>query len=145
MSKIGGEKEDSLQTSAVCIKDALETEDDAEDATDDEASAHVWMKKALKNTNMGVDIDEESIEVLEVARDVNNSDNAISENAKYCRTKELTSLDIHKAIKKLLPGNPGDTLRPYLPSKTKMAWNLDKQSLKGIKRKRQKHDQPLVS
>lgn len=49
---------------------------------------------------------------------------------------ELTSLDIHKAIKKLLPGNPGDSLRPYLPSKTKQAWNLDKQSLKGIKKKR---------
>lgn len=51
---------------------------------------------------------------------------------------ELTSLDIHKAIKKLLPGNPGDPLRPYMPSKTKQAWNLDKQSLKGIKKKRRK-------
>lgn len=85
------------------------------------------------------------LKVLEVAKDVNNSDKVMSENVTHCKTKELTSLDIHKAIKKLLPGNPGDTLRPYLPSKTKMAWNLDKQSLKGIKRKRQKYDQPLVS
>lgn len=85
------------------------------------------------------------LKVLEVAKNVNSSDKVISENVTDCKTKELTSLDIHKAIKKLFPGNPGDTLRPYLPSKTKMAWNLDKQSLKGIKRKRQKYDQPLLS
>jgi hypothetical protein len=66
--------------------------------------------------------------VLEEAR-VMNGDGELA---------ELTSLDIHKAIKKLLPGNPGDPLRPYMPSKTKQAWNLDKQSLKGIKKKRRK-------
>ena len=48
---------------AVCIKDASEVEDEAEDATDDEASAHAWMKIALENTDLGLDIDEESIEV----------------------------------------------------------------------------------
>ena len=85
------------------------------------------------------------LKVLDVAKDINNSGNALSENVIRRRTKELTSLDIHKAIKKLFPGNPGDPLRPYLPTKTKMAWNLDKQSLKGIKRKRQKYDQPQVS
>ncbi len=46
----------------------------------------------------------------------------------------LTSLDIHKALKRLLPGEPGDPLRPYLPSVTKQAWHMDKQSLKGVKR-----------
>ena len=75
----------------------------------------------------------------------------------------LTSLDIHKArppgyggpesparplfpfttqrlashtqaLKRVLPGEPGNTLRPYLPSVTKQAWHMDKQSLRGIKR-----------
>jgi hypothetical protein len=69
--------------------------------------------------------------VLEEAR-VMNGDGELA---------ELTSLDIHKAIKKLLPGNPGDPLRPYMPSKTKQAWNLDKQSLKGIKKKRRKAEE----
>ncbi|KAL4427306.1 hypothetical protein ABPG77_003215 [Micractinium sp. CCAP 211/92] len=50
----------------------------------------------------------------------------------------LTSLDIHKALKRVLPGEPSDgKLRPYLPSVTKQAWHLDKQSLKGIKRQKQ--------
>jgi hypothetical protein len=51
----------------------------------------------------------------------------------------LTSQDIHKALKRLLPGEPGDPLRPYLPTVTKQAWHLDKQSLKGIKRKKGKN------
>jgi hypothetical protein len=51
-------------------------------------------------------------------------------------SQALTSQDIHKALKRLLPGEPGDPLRPYLPSVTKQAWHLDKQSLKGIKRKK---------
>lgn len=50
------------------------------------------------------------------------------------KTMELTSLDIREALKKLLPG---ERLRPYLPSTTKQAWNMDKKSLKGIKRRRQ--------
>ena len=50
----------------------------------------------------------------------------------------LTSLDIHKALKRVLPGEPGELFRPYLPSVTKQAWHLDKQSLKGIKGKKQK-------
>ena len=54
------------------------------------------------------------------------------------RQQALTSLDIHQAIKKLLPGEPGDPLRPYLPAVTKQAWHLDKQSLKGIKQKKRK-------
>ncbi|KAL4440215.1 hypothetical protein ABPG75_003216 [Micractinium tetrahymenae] len=50
----------------------------------------------------------------------------------------LTSLDIHKALKRVLPGEPSDgKLRPYLPSVTKQAWSLDKRSLKGIKRQKQ--------
>jgi len=48
----------------------------------------------------------------------------------------LTSLDIHKALKRLLPGEPGDPLRPYLPAITKKAWHLDKQSLKGVKKQK---------
>jgi hypothetical protein len=51
-------------------------------------------------------------------------------------SQALTSQDIHKALKRLLPGEPGDPLRPYLPSVTKQAWHMDKQSLKGIKRKK---------
>ena len=51
-------------------------------------------------------------------------------------SQALTSQDIHKALKRLLPGEPGDPLRPYLPAVTKQAWHLDKQSLKGIKRKK---------
>lgn len=50
----------------------------------------------------------------------------------------LTSLDIHKALKRVLPGEPGELFRPYLPTVTKQAWHLDKQSLKGIKGKKQK-------
>lgn len=46
--------------------------------------------------------------------------------------KELTSLDIREAIKRVV----GERFRPYLPSTTKLAWSLDKQSIKGIKRKR---------
>jgi hypothetical protein len=51
-------------------------------------------------------------------------------------SQALTSQDIHKALKRLLPGEAGDPLRPYLPTVTKQAWHLDKQSLKGIKRKK---------
>jgi hypothetical protein len=52
----------------------------------------------------------------------------------------LTSLDIHKALKRVLPGDPGEQrLRPYLPAVTKQAWHLDKQSLKGVKRQRNAH------
>jgi hypothetical protein len=54
------------------------------------------------------------------------------------REPPLTSLDIHKALKRLLPsgGEPGERLRPYLPTVTKHAWHLDKQSLKGVKRQK---------
>jgi hypothetical protein len=52
----------------------------------------------------------------------------------------LTTLDINKALKRLLPGEPGDPLRPYLPTVTKQAWHMDKQSFKGIKSKKQKVD-----
>jgi hypothetical protein len=60
---MGGEKEDSKQTSEICVRDTKVIEDDAEGATDEEAIVHVWMKKALENINMGLEIDEESIEV----------------------------------------------------------------------------------
>jgi len=63
MSQFGEGKESRTRMPAVCIKDASEVEDEAEDATDDEASAHAWMKIALENTDLGLDIDEESIEV----------------------------------------------------------------------------------
>lgn len=97
-----------------------------------------WMMKALQSMDIGLEVSEESLQMLTAYLDTIME--KVLEEAKSLNgeTRELTSLDIHKAIKKLLPGNPGDTLRPYLPSKTKQAWNLDKQSLKGIKRKRQK-------
>ena len=99
------------------------------------------MTKALQSMDIGLEVSEESLQMLTTYLDTIME--KVLEEAKSLNgeTRELTSLDIHKAIKKLLPGNPGDTLRPYLPSKTKQAWNLDKQSLKGIKRKRQKNAQ----
>ncbi len=36
-------------------------------------------------------------------------------------------------MRKLLPN---EQLRPYLPTATKQAWHMDKQSLRGIKRRR---------
>lgn len=41
-----------------------------------------------------------------------------------------------QAMRRVLPGEPGDLLRPYLPTETKLARHLDKQSLKGIRTKR---------
>ena len=41
-----------------------------------------------------------------------------------------------QAVKKVLPGEPGRLLRPYLPAETKLARHLDKQSLRGYKRSR---------
>lgn len=38
-----------------------------------------------------------------------------------------------QAVRKLLPN---EQLRPYLPAATKQAWRMDKQSLRGIKRRR---------
>ena len=38
-----------------------------------------------------------------------------------------------QAVKKLLPAGP---LQPKLPAETKRAWHLDKQSLRGIKKRR---------
>lgn len=38
-----------------------------------------------------------------------------------------------QAVRKLLPN---EQLRPYLPATTKQCWHLDKQSLRGIKRRR---------
>ena len=57
-----------------------------------------------------------------------------SNNSRSTPSPPLTSLDIHRAIKKILPGNPGDPFRPYLPAVTKHAWHLDKKSLRRIKR-----------
>lgn len=96
-----------------------------------------WMVQALQHMDIGVEVSEESLQTLSTY--LESLMGRILEEAKAMNDqRELTSLDIHKAIKKLLPGNPGDPLRPYLPNKTKVAWSLDKQSLKGIKRKRQK-------
>ena len=39
-----------------------------------------------------------------------------------------------QAVRKVLPGEPGRLLRPYLPAETKLARHLDKQSLRGYKR-----------
>jgi hypothetical protein len=55
------------------------------------------------------------------------------------RVSELTSLDIHKAIKALFPGdeNRERSIRPYLPRMTKVAWKMDKESLpKGVKKRK---------
>ena len=50
----------------------------------------------------------------------------------------LQLLSIAQALKRVLPGEPtSNKLRPYLPTVTKQAWHLDKQSLKGIKRQKQ--------
>jgi hypothetical protein len=34
----------------------------------------------------------------------------------------------------ILPGEPGQPLRPYLPAVSKHAWHLDKAVLKGVKK-----------
>ena len=78
--------------------------------------------------------------VLDEAKKVNDGTGPSSATAAGVASSHnnqaLTSLDIHKAIKRLLPGEPGDPLRPYLPTVTKHAWHLDKQSLKGIKKQK---------
>lgn len=109
---------------------------DALIAGEDEQDVREWLLNSLRqHMDMGVEVSEESLQILSVY--LESIMGSILEEAKTTNDqRELTSLDIHKAIKKLLPGNPGDPLRPYLPNKTKVAWNLDKQSLKGIKRRR---------
>ena len=73
--------------------------------------------------------------VLDEAKRISRGDGDAAASASATATGQaLTSLDIHKALKRLLPGEPGDSLRPYLPAVTKQAWHLDKQSLKGVKR-----------
>ena len=44
--------------------------------------------------------------------------------------------DVAQAMRRVLPGEPGDVLRPYLPTETKLARHLDKQSLRGLRSKR---------
>lgn len=73
--------------------------------------------------------------VLEVARTDNVAEGAGADTKKRSRAP-LTSLDISRAVKRVLPGEPGEKLRPYLPSVTKQAWALDKKSLKGIKKQK---------
>jgi hypothetical protein len=47
-----------------------------------------------------------------------------------------------QALKQVLPGSPGKHLRPYLPSVTKKAWHMDKESLKrGRKQKLKPSDE----
>ena len=74
--------------------------------------------------------------VLEEAKRI--SQGGAQARAKGKAPPPLTSLDIHQALKRLLPcsNEPGERLRPYLPAVTKHAWHLDKQSLKGVKKRR---------
>ena len=51
------------------------------------------------------------------------------------REPALTSLDIRAALRRLLPA-AGPLAQPYLPTVTKRAWQLDKESLRGVKRAR---------
>ena len=85
-------------------------------------------------------LDNITARVLEEAKRISEgpAEEADEEGGSGAAAKQppLTSLDISKALKRLLPGEPGDPLRPYLPAVTKQAWHLDKQSLKGVKRQK---------
>jgi hypothetical protein len=117
-----------------------------EDEGEEGDNVHAWMKEALKLHMSGggeqqeVEIAEESLDVLTLclggildrvlaeARDGNDG------------AKELTSIDIHRAIKSLFPDkeeSEGRGLRPVLPHAMKNAWKLDKESLpKGVKKRK---------
>lgn len=79
-------------------------------------------------------LDAITVRVIEEARSI--SDQEENDHSGRSSKLTLTSLDLHKALKRLLPGDPGEQFRPYLPAVTKKAWSMDKQSLKGIKRQK---------
>lgn len=63
-----------------------------------------------------------------------SSSGALASTSKRPRVEEptLTSLHIQKALRQVLPGQPGQPLRPFLPGKAKLAWHLDKGSVRGL-------------
>ncbi|PSC73505.1 hypothetical protein C2E20_3546 [Micractinium conductrix] len=128
------------------------------------AELGAWLSGRLQRMQPGAELDEGSVRVLGALLDTiatrvldeaqrvnaasacetaagNGSAAAAQQQQQQQQQQQkrstLTSLDIHKALKRVLPGEPSDgRLRPYLPAEVKQAWHLDKQSLKGIKKQK---------
>ena len=131
---------------------APSTSSSSDDDGEDGENLHVWMREALRShvLEQSREKDEGGCQEIEIAEESLDALTAclggilerVLAGAKGGEgAKELTSLDIHKSIKKLFPdkGNGVDGrkgLRPYLPRMVKDAWKLDKQSLpKGAKKR----------
>ena len=114
---------------------------------DESDDVHAWMKDVLRaqigdgacETSAGgesVQVAEEGLDVL--ATCLGGILERVLTEAKGGEsnvvTKELTSRDIHAAIKKLFKEE--GALRPVLPGVVKRSWKLDKESLKGVKKRK---------
>lgn len=127
----GGWKDGKEQ--AVDAWDALDEEASKEDKDDGNASREVqiYLYKKLQETYPGTKVTKKSLGMLENLLDVvvrNIVDEA--EQLVGVQGKVLSTTEVLRATRKVLPGAPGQALRPYLPGVCKKARHLDKESLK---------------
>eukprot|EP00963_Diacronema_lutheri_P014306 scaffold2859_cov349-Pavlova_lutheri.AAC.43 len=102
---------------------------------EDEATAsremQIYLYKKLQETFPGTKVTKKSLGMLENLLDVvvrNIVDEA--EQLVGGQGKALSTTEVLRATRKVLPGAPGQALRPFLPGVCKKARHLDKESLK---------------
>lgn len=143
--------ERKVQQCSTCVdEDDIIASEDTLTTSEETEDIGPWILKLLREMQPDAEITVGSIKaltslldtltarVLEEAKAVSTSDYNSSGAGDTMKAKEppLTSLDIHKALKRVLPPGDDKPLRPYLPAVTKQAWHLDKKSIKGIKRQK---------
>ena len=120
---------------------------DSDGAGDESHDVHAWMKDVLRaqigDGACGTSAGGESVQVADEGLDALATclggilERVLTEakgGESSADTKELTSRDIHAAIKKLFKEE--GVLRPVLPGVVKRSWKLDKESLKGVKKRK---------
>ena len=120
---------------------------DSDGAGDESHDVHAWMKDVLRaqigDGACGTSAGGESVQVADEGLDALATclggilERVLTEakgGESSADTKELTSRDIHAAIKKLFKEE--GVLRPVLPAVVKTSRKLDKESLKGVKKRK---------
>ena len=118
---------------AVDAWDALEkgAGTDNEDDGTSSREMQIYLYKKLQETFPGTKVTKKSLGMLENLLDVvvrnivDEAEQLVEEQGKVLSTTEVL-----RATRKVLPGAPGQALRPYLPGVCKKARHLDKESLK---------------
>lgn len=104
---------------------------DREVADLDSQELHVYLYKKLQQTSPGTRVTRKSLAMMEKLLDTVVR-NIVTEAYQLARENgsALSTTEVLKATRKVLPGGPGKPLRPYLPGLCKRARHMDKESLK---------------